>query len=496
MTGALNAQDDHAAFLGDIPEYHEQADTAGIQHRYDGPWEYFVGGGVATFDCNNDRLPDVFIAGGVNDSALYINNSTTGGKLRFSKAQSKSTAIKNVTGAYPLNIDNDEWTDLVVLRVGENRLLRGGPDCSFTHSNVSFGFDGGSAWSTAFSANYEAGASFPTMAFGNYVDRTAPGSPWGTCDDNVLARPRADETSALGVEYDEPINLTPGHCALSMLFTDWNKSGQDSLRITNDRHYHRGGEEQLWQLDKDRYPRLYSRADGWQSLVIWGMGIAEGDLNADGFPEYVLTSMGDTKIQTVDVLQASEEQRPVYEDIAYQRGATAHRPYTGDDLKPSTGWHAELADVNNDSLLDIYIAKGNVEQMNDFARFDPDNLLLGNHDGRFVEHGDTSGIALARRGRGASVTDFNADGLLDLLVVNRGEPVSLFRHTGFKSEYGTRMGGNWLAIELRQTEHNRHALGAKLAIKTGNKTQVRQVRLGGGACIRATRVYSCRLRRC
>ncbi|MBX2840071.1 MAG: CRTAC1 family protein, partial [Gammaproteobacteria bacterium] len=275
-------------------------------------------------------------------------------------------------------------------------------------------------------------------------------------------------------------SLSPGHCALSMLFTDWNKSGQDSLRITNDRHYHRGGEEQLWRLDKDRYPRLFTRADGWQSLVIWGMGIAEGDLNADGFPEYVLTSMGDTKIQTVDVEQASEEQRPVYTDIAFARGATAHRSYHGDDLKPSTGWHAELADVNNDGLLDLFIAKGNVEQMSDFASFDPDNLLLGNHDGRFVEHGDKAGIALNRRGRGASVADFNADGLLDLLVVNRQSPLSLFRHTGFASDHGVRTGGNWLAVELKQTGSNAHALGATMAIKTGNKTQLRQIRLGGG----------------
>ena len=161
-------------------------------------------------------------------------------------------------------------------------------------------------------------------------------------------------------------------------------------------------------------------------------------------------------------------------------GATAHRPYRGEDLKPSTGWHAAFADVNNDSLLDLYIAKGNVEQMSDFANDDPDNLLLGNHDGRFVEHGDTAGIALDRRGRGASIADFNADGLLDLLVVNRGEPVSLFRHNGFQSEFGAREGGNWLAIELKQPGSNRHALGAKLAIKTGNKTQVRQIKLGGG----------------
>ena len=472
------AQEQTTPFSGDVPQYQEEAIAAGINHTYGGPWEYFVGGGVATFDCNADRLPDVFIAGGENESALFVNQSDTGKQLRFSQHPASTTKIKRVTGAYPINIDNDEWTDLVVLRVGENRLLRGGPDCTFSNANVSFGFDGGSAWSTAFSANYAKGDEYPTLAFGNYVDRTAPGSPWGTCEDNVLLRPQLTKDN--GVQYNEAFALSPGHCALSMLFTDWNKSGQDALRITNDRHYHRGGEEQLWQLDKGRYPRLYSRADGWQPLVIWGMGIAQGDLNADGFPEYVLTSMGDTKIQTVDVVQASEEQRPVYEDIAYQRGATAHRPYTGDDLKPSTGWHAELADVNNDSLLDLFIAKGNVEQMNDFARFDPDNLLLGNHDGRFVEHGDAAGIALDRRGRGAAIADFNADGLLDLMVVNRGAPVSLFRNTGFASEFGPRAGGNWLAIELNQAGSNRQALGAKLAIKTGNKTQVRQVNLGGG----------------
>lgn len=501
VTHSARAQDQHAEFLGDVPVYVEEAINAGINHQYDGPWEYFVGGGVATFDCNADRLPDVFIAGGANESALYVNDSKTGAPLLFRKIDQQSTTIKRVTGAYPININNDEWIDLVVLRVGENRILRGGPDCTFSSANSSFGFDGGSAWSTAFSANFESGEQFPTLAFGNYVDRTAPGSPWGTCEDNVLLRPQAVNTKVISassnsssstntdsssiespktVSYNEPTVLSPGHCALSMLFTDWNKSGQDSLRITNDRHYHRGGEEQLWRLDPDRYPRLFSRADGWQSLVIWGMGIAEGDLNADGFPEYVLTSMGDTKIQSVDVVQASEEQRPVYEDIAFQRGATAHRSYNGDDLKPSTGWHAQLADVNNDGLLDLFIAKGNVEQMSDFASFDPDNLLLGNHDGRFVEHGDKAGIALNRRGRGASVADFNADGLLDLLVVNRQAPVSVFRNTGFDSEFGARQGGNWLAIELRQKGKNPQALGAKLAIKTGNKTQVRQIKLGGG----------------
>ena len=462
---------------GDIPVYVEQAESGGISHVYDGPWENFVGGGVATFDCNGDRFPEVFIAGGVNESALYVNHSQAAGDLQFQRDESEVTRVKQVNGAYPVNLNNDQWTDLVLLRLGQNLILKGLGDCQFASANASFGFDGGADWSTAFAVSYFGDDQYPTFAIGNYVDRTAPGSPWGTCSDNLLYRPQVNSQGE--VTYSDAQLLSPGHCALSMLFTDWNRSGVDSLRITNDRQYHRGGEEQLWKIDS-QYPRLYSRADGWQSLVIWGMGIAEADLNADGFPEYALTSMGDTKLQSVDVQQAVEESRPVYEDVGFARGATAHRPYTGDDLKPSTGWHAEFADVNNDTLLDLFIAKGNVEKMKDFAAYDPDNLLLGTHDGGFKEHGDQAGIALDRRGRGATITDFNVDGLPDLLVVNRSAPVSLFRHTGFKSDSGTRQGGNWLAIELKQSGGNRHAVGARLSIKTGNVVQTRRVSIGGG----------------
>ncbi len=477
MVSGVSAATVSDVFTGDVPVYIEQAESGGISHVYDGPWENFVGGGVATFDCNGDRFPEVFIAGGVNDSALYVNYSQAAGELQFQRDESEVTQVKQVIGAYPVNLDNDQWTDLVLLRLGQNLILKGLGDCQFASANASFAFDGGADWSTAFAVSFFGDDSHPTFAIGNYVDRSAPGSPWGTCSDNLLYRPQLNEKGE--VTYSEPQLLSPGHCALSMLFTDWNRSGVDSLRITNDRQYHRGGEEQLWKIDS-QYPRLYSRADGWQSLVIWGMGIAEADLNADGFPEYALTSMGDTKLQTVDVQQAVEESRPVYEDVGYARGATAHRPYTGDDLKPSTGWHAEFADVNNDTLLDLFIAKGNVERMKDFAAYDPDNLLLGTHDGEFKEHGDQSGIALDRRGRGATIADFNVDGLPDLLVVNRSQRVSLFRHSGFKSESGVRQGGNWLAIELNQSGGNRHAIGARLSIKTGNVVQTRRVSIGGG----------------
>lgn len=462
-----------------VPVFAEEAGAAGINHTYDGAWEFFVGGGVAVFDCNGDRRPDLFLAGGNNPAQLLVNQSASGGALRFSPKETGLSGKQSakVLGAYPLDFNNDDRLDLVVLRLGENLLLEGKGDCTFEIANRALGFDGGREWTTSFSATYEAASDHPTLAFGNYVDRSQPGSPWGTCHDNFLFRP---ELSAAGqVSYPNPVRLSPGYCSLSMLFTDWNRSGEPSLRISNDRHYYRGGQEQLWAVSPNRPPRPFRKTDGWQHLKIWGMGIASIDLDVDGFPEYALTSMGDTKLQTLDV--EADETVPVYQDIAFDLGLTAHRPYTGDDLKPSTGWHSEFQDVNNDGLWDLFIAKGNVEAMPDFAAYDPDNLLIGQWDGKFVEAGDVAGIDLDRRGRGAGLADFNADGLLDLIVVNRAAPVSLFRNLGEGTTATVKPLGNWIAIDVRQPGRaNTRAVGAKISVKTGNRTVVKDIQIGAG----------------
>lgn len=466
------------ALLSDVPVMVEEAAVAGIDHVYGGPWEYFVGGGAASFDCNGDRQPDLLLAGGKGAAALYVNRSKPGGKLAFELRDTgvSSRDLEKVTGAYPLDIDNDGMKDIVLLRVGENILLKGEGDCRFRKANREFSFDGGRAWTTAFSATFEGGANWPTLAFGNYVDRTAPGSPWGTCHDNSLIRASGPEDRP--PDLSDVQTLKPGFCALSMLFTDWNRSGEPALRVTNDRQYYRGGEEQLWQVTPGRPARLYGRSEGWQRVVIWGMGIAEGDIDGDGYPEYALTSMGDTRLQMLD--EDFDSDRPIYRDIAFEKGATAHRPYTGEDLKPSTGWHSEFADFNNDSLLDLFIGKGNVEQMPDFAAVDPDNLLLGQWSDRFAEAGDKAGIALPTKGRGAIVDDFNVDGQLDLLVVNRGGPASLFRNAGTAVGNRTVPSGNWLAVEITQDGPNRDAIGATVNIKIGTRTLIRKQAVGGG----------------
>ena len=468
----------------DVPDMHEEARAAGIEHVYGGPWEFFVGGGAASFDCNGDRRPDLFLAGGAGRAKLYINRSKVGGALGFEEraVDVPERDLTRVAGAWPLDIDSDGHMDLFVARVGGNVILRGEGDCRFSRANRRFALPRDRAWTAAFSAVWERGARYPTLAVGNYVDRTAPGSPFGTCEPNLLLRPQNGEP-----RYDRPQQLD-GFCALSLLFTDWNGSGEPALRVTNDRQYHRAGYEQLWRVAPARAAKQMTQADGWRRFAIWGMGIAEADLDNDGRPEYALTSMGDTKLQALNEAGLDED-RPSYEDRAARLGATAHRPYAGGDIRPSTGWHAQFADFNNDARTDLFIAKGNVEAMGDFAAFDPDNLLLGAPDGRFIETGEAAGVALDRRGRGAVVEDFNMDGMLDLLVVNRGANVSLFRNRGERVAWGHRPMGNWLAVELDQQATpssaqgivaNRRAVGARVVVRTGNHIQTRIVSVGGG----------------
>jgi enediyne biosynthesis protein E4 len=448
-----------------IPRFEDFTTSAGIESVFWGEWEYMVGGGVAVFDCDGNRKPDMVLAGGTAPAKFYRNTGAVGGALSFAETTS-GLEMGAVTGAYPLDIDSDGMMDVVLLRVGENQLMRGLGDCRFEAANADWGFDGGDGWSTAFAATWEDGQSWPTLAIGNYVDRNEPMMPWGSCTENWLHRP--GET-----HFGAPIPLTPSYCALSMLFTDWNRSGTPSLRVSNDREYYKGGQEQLWRIEAGSAPELYGPEDGWQRLRIWGMGIAGHDLNSDGYPEYFLTSMADNKLQVLSNIPEGGAPLPVYADLAYARGVTAHRPYTGGEIKPSTAWHAQFEDVNNDALADLFVAKGNVWEMPDFALLDPNNLLLQRPDGTFLEAGEVAGVASLLTARGAALADFNLDGLMDLVVVNRHANAQLWQNVSEDA-------GNWLAVSPQQPGSNRDAIGGWIEVRTGDLIQRREVTSGGG----------------
>ncbi|HYL41616.1 MAG TPA: CRTAC1 family protein [Candidatus Binatus sp.] len=452
------------------PRFVDETDASGIRFTYDGPFDDAVGGGVAAFDCDGDGLPELYIAGGSGPAALFHNDSTVGGPLRFSRIPSPVTDLSNVVGAYPIDVDADGITDLVLLRNGGNVVLRGLGGCRFERANEAWGLAPERYHTMAFAATWEAGSSWPTVAFGNYVDQSiADVSQW--CEPNQLFRPAGRGLTT----WAPPIDLK-GWCTQSLLFSDWSRAGRPDLRVSNDRHYYRTteGEEQLWRMEPGVAPREYGIPDGWQVVQVEGMGIASADLTGDGYPEVYLTSQAANRLQT---LTAGPSQ-PTYGDIGASRQADVPHPFTGDTILPSTSWDPVFGDVNNDGRLDLLVTKGNITDQPDFAQRDPSDLLLGQPDGTYLEAADRAGIVRFDRGRGAALVDLNLDGRLDLVEVFYGAPVEVWRNAGPAD--GGASDGHWIQLQLTEDGPNRDAIGSWVEVRFDGQVIQQEVTIGGG----------------
>jgi enediyne biosynthesis protein E4 len=135
-------------------------------------------------------------------------------------------------------------------------------------------------------------------------------------------------------------------------------------------------------------------------------------------------------------------------------------------------------DVDNDTQPDIAIADGhildNAPQFRPGSTYMQRKLLfrnLGNR--RFREVGRMAGPAFGveRVSRGLAVADIDNDGDLDLLVNNNGQDAELLRNDG-----GNR--ANALVVSLRGAAPNTGAIGARVRLTTGSRSQLREVKAG------------------
>jgi len=101
------------------------------------------------------------------------------------------------------------------------------------------------------------------------------------------------------------------------------------------------------------------------------------------------------------------------------------------------------------------------------------NLLLRNEGGRFrdVTRLAGPGFAIENISRTLAAADIDNDGDLDLLVTNNAAAPDLLRNGGVT-------GANSLLVKLIGTRSNRDAIGARLRLTAGGKTQMREVKAG------------------
>src|SRR4029077_7282584 len=142
------------------------------------------------------------------------------------------------------------------------------------------------------------------------------------------------------------------------------------------------------------------------------------------------------------------------------------------------GFGVAFLDFDNDTQLDIGIVNGHILDNAPLFRagstYRQRKLLFRNTTlRRFVEVGRTSGPAFAAEkvGRGLAVGDIDNDGDLDLLVTNNGQDAELLRNDGGNPGAGAR-------ARLRGAGRNTEAIGARIRLTAGARTQIRDVKAG------------------
>ena len=150
-------------------------------------------------------------------------------------------------------------------------------------------------------------------------------------------------------------------------------------------------------------------------------------------------------------------------------GSRRTRPATGGDPLPSTAWHPEFQDVNNDGFIDLFVSKGNVNAMPDYADADPSDLLLGQPDGH-VRAGRRAGRDRRLRPRARR----RPRGLQPRRAARprRGQPrrpgPRLAQRRRRARRTRPRRMGHWLGLRLRQPGGNRDAIGSVVEVRVGD----------------------------
>ncbi|HEV8360921.1 MAG TPA: FG-GAP-like repeat-containing protein [Candidatus Thermoplasmatota archaeon] len=153
------------------------------------------------------------------------------------------------------------------------------------------------------------------------------------------------------------------------------------------------------------------------------------------------------------------------------------------------GWGCPAIDYDNDGDLDLFVANGHMEppggnfihpeDPEDDNGYELPNFLFqntlresGTHSWVDMRHRAGPGLLDRFVSSGAMATDFDLDGVEELVVVNNNNvPVSLYKNTAPAANH-------WLQVELRSAGGNHFGVGAQVAVTAGTLTQTKQNTVG------------------
>lgn len=438
----------------------------------------YNGAGVGIGDFNNDGLSDVFLAGNMTSSKLYLNE----GNFKF-RDITKAAGLETETwvhGVSVVDVNNDGWLD-IYLSIGgvkqglnsRNLLFINNQDETFIESAEAFGLDDNSLTTHSAFFDYDLDGDLDVYMI-NYENnpakdpnKVAPkkrGVSFPSSDKlyrNDQEKGFVDVTSMAGINQE-------GY-GLGIAIGDFNDDGWPDVYVSNDFLYddflYINNQQGGFEDQAKKYLRHTSN---------FGMGIDIADLNNDGLMD----------IMQVDMLpENNRRQKKLLSGMNYDRFMLAlnadYTPqYMRNSLQLNNGiglpfsevgelagvaktdwsWAPLIADFDNDGNNDIFITNGYAKDVTDVDfrnyvanatresgdLFDSTvvikalrnlegepipNIMFKNNGGLvFSNSTEKWGLATPSYSTGAAYGDLDNDGDLDIVVNNINDKAFLYRN--------------------------------------------------------------------
>lgn len=426
-----------------------------------------TGSGVALFDFDNDGRLDILIASGPGSpSRLYRNQ----GQRRFLDI-SESVGLTHegwAQGVCAADFDADGWTDLMITYWGQDRLYRNREGKRFERVHLgepgAARYGSGCAW-----VDYDRDGDLDLFV-ANYLEfdpQTTPGpgaNPFCfyrgiavNCGPRGLpfARNRLWRNEGGGrfsdVSVESGIAAPLGHYSLGVVVTDADRDGWPDIYVACD-----STPSLLFINQRDGTFReegiergIALNDDGKEQA---GMGLGVGDYNLDGKLDIFKTHFADD----THILYRNEGEGN-FRDVTIEAGLAVETRYVG--------WGAALADFDNDGWPDIFFVTGSVypeasRELPGYPYESPRMLFRNLGNGRFEQIAGILAVDAAHSSRGMAIGDFDNDGDLDIVIMNRNRPPSLLRND-------LKSANNWLRV--------RAPIGTRVTALYGGKRNVQEV---------------------
>ncbi|MEE9373390.1 MAG: FG-GAP-like repeat-containing protein [Saprospiraceae bacterium] len=434
--------------------FQERGHEMGINHTTYAP--NMMSGGISIIDFNNDGLEDIYFTGGKYPDHMYMNLGDGTFEDVTTELGLDIISERYTVGVVAGDLDNDGFTDLFITTyLGESNIclknLKGKFFEDVTEGSGLFG----TKWSTSVTmADTDLDGDLDIYV-SNFIDFSEP--PFFRNITEV--EPNFFFENLGNWNFESKIDFFTKNidgCTLVSCFTDIDNDMDPDLFVVNDFGSLYTPNQLYINKENGNFFQEYSKEYNVNKQMD-GMGIAIGDIDENGYLDYYISNIGD------NVFYLGGYFGPEFTDVSHIYNINDGKGYS---------WGTFFADVDNDSYLDLYVAKGSISdyddpQLNRLYHFDH-----GIDD--FIDISAQSGLNDEHKARGAVYADLNNDGLLDIIVNNvrisedNDEKALIYINKGNQDN-------NYVKLKLEGTDANSSAFGAFVELYSKGRRFIREV---------------------